>query len=154
MPPESREEESSDLFEDTYPSPPDALPDWAVSEAADWRRLDEFDILAKAEERTGLSLDVKRVSLPAGVWGVHLVRGERGRIFINTALPLLWRRFALFHELYHLLYHTKGARFWQRSFVSMESFENRADTFAWAALWPEWEENQYRDWAEAEPWRC
>ena len=121
MPPESREEESSDLFEETYPSPPDALPDWAVSEAADWRRLDEFDILAKAEERTGLSL---------------------------------WRRFALFHELYHLLYHTKGARFWQHSFVSMESFENRADTFAWAALWPEWEENQYHDWAEAEPWQC
>ena len=22
----------------------------------------------------------------------------------------------------------------------MESFENRADTFAWAALWPEWSE--------------
>lgn len=154
MPPESREEESSDLFEETYPSPPASLPDWAVSEAADWRRLDEFDILAKAEERTGLSLDVKRVSLPAGVWGIHLVRGERGRIFINSMLPLLWRRFALFHELYHLLYHTKGARFWQRSFVSMESFENRADTFAWAALWPEWEENQYHDWAEAEPWQC
>ena len=36
----------------------------------------------------------------------------------------------------------------------MESFENRADTFAWAALWPEWEENQYHDWAEAEPWQC
>lgn len=151
---ESREEESSDLFEETYPSPPDALPDWAVNEAAEWRRLDEFDILAKAEERTGLSLDIKRVSLPVGVWGIHLVRGERGRIFINSMLPLLWRRFALFHELYHLLYHTKGARFWQHSFVSMESFENRADTFAWAALWPEWEENQYHDWAEAEPWQC
>ena len=72
----------------------------------------------------------------------------------RRAFPLLWRRFALFHELYHLLYHTKGARFWQQSFVSMESFENRADTFAWAALWPEWEENQYHDWAEAEPWQC
>ena len=153
MQPESREEESSDVFEESYPSPPDVLPEWAASEAEEWRMLDEFDILAKAEERTGLSLDIKRVSLPAGVWGIHLVRGERGRIFINSLLPPLWRRFALFHELYHLLYHTKGARFWQRSFVSMESFENRADTFAWAAVWPEWEEGQYHDWTEAESWR-
>ncbi len=139
--------------EESYPLPPESLPDWAAEEASEWQRLDEFDILAKAEERTGLSLDIKRVSLPAGVWGVHLVHGERSRIFINSALPLLWQRFALFHELYHLLYNTKGARFWSRSFVSMESFENRADTFAWAALRPEWEEAQYRDWAEAETWQ-
>lgn len=154
LPKTSREEEAEDLLEEQYPEPPARLPEWAVSEAAEWRLLDDFDILAKAEERTGLSLDIKRVALPSGVWGIHLVRGERGRIFINSMLPLLWRRFALFHELYHLLYHTKGARFWSRSFVSMESFENRADTFAWAALWPEWEEGQYRDWDGEESWPC
>ncbi len=152
MRPESREKAAADVFEEPHPPIPGSLPDWAVEEASEWRRLDEFDILAKAEERTGLSLDIKCVSLPAGVWGIHLVRGERGRIFVNSALQPVWRRFAMFHELYHLLYHTKGARFWSRSFVSMESFENRADTFAWAALWPEWEESQYSDWTESEPW--
>ena len=131
---------------DDFPSPPLTIPEWARQEGSQWQRLDEFDILAKAEELTGLSLDIKYESLPAGVWGIHLVRGERGRILINSQLSLFWRRFAIFHELYHLLYHTKGARFWKHTFVSMESFENRADSFAWAAAWPEWEENQYCDW--------
>lgn len=154
MPPKNKqtieEEDFSDSFEETFPTPPEALPAWAVEEASEWRLLDDFDILAKAEERTGLTLEIQRVALPAGVWGVHLVRFERGRIFINSLLSPLWQRFALFHELYHLLYHTKGARFWSHSFVSMESFENRADLFAWAALWPEWEENHYDNWAETE----
>lgn len=158
MPLKNREKEESELtdsFEETFPTPPETLPEWAVKEASEWRLLDDFDILVKAEEYTGLALEIQRVALPAGVWGVHLVRFERGRIFINSLLSPLWQRFALFHELYHLLYHTKGARFWSRSFVSMESFENRADLFAWAALWPEWEENHYEGWAdlEAESWQ-
>lgn len=141
-----KEEETDEEFLCDFPSPPDRIPEWALKESGEWQRLDEFDILAKAEELTGLRLDIKLVSLPSGVWGIHLVRGERGCIFVNSQLPPIWRRFAMFHELYHLLYHTKGARFWSHTFVSMESFENRADTFAWAAIWPEWEENQYCDW--------
>ncbi|WP_281679839.1 ImmA/IrrE family metallo-endopeptidase [Synergistes jonesii] len=129
-----------------YPSPPERIPEWASVESREWRRLDEFDILAKAEALTGLTLEIKNALLPSGVWGIHLVRGERGRIIVNAALSPFWRRFAVFHELYHLLHNTKGARFWQSTFFSMESFENRADAFAWAAVWPEWEENQYCDW--------
>lgn len=133
-------------FNEIFPTPPRQLPLWATEEAKEWQRLDDFNLLAKAEERTGLILDIKYESLPSGVWGIHLVRGERGRVFINTALSIFWRRFALYHELYHLLYHTKGAKFWQHTYFSMESFENRADTFAWAAIWPEWENNDYEDW--------
>ncbi|MEG1823342.1 MAG: ImmA/IrrE family metallo-endopeptidase [Cloacibacillus sp.] len=129
-----------------FPLPPESIPQWAAQEAAHWQRLGEFELLAEAEERTGLTLELKYADLPSSVWGIHLVRRERGRIFINTRLPLLWRRFAIFHELYHLLNDTKGAKFWSHACVSMESFENRADLFAWAALWPEWEENQYCDW--------
>ena len=145
LPENNAEELEEDSFED-FPSPPPVIPEWARLEGSRWQRLDEFDILAKAEELTGLSLDIKYEPLPVGVWGIHLVRGERGRVFVNSRLPLFWRRLAIFHELYHLLNHTKGARFWQHTFVSMESFENRADSFAWASVWPEWEENQYCDW--------
>ena len=83
-----------------------------------------------------------------GVWGVHVIRGERCRFIINLQLPLFWRRFALFHELHHLLYDTRGESFWKQTYVCMESFEKQADLFAWAAIWPEWEENQYSDWKE------
>ena len=117
-----------------------------MEEGKDWQRRSEFDILTKAEEATGLSIDLKYEPLPSGVWGIHLVRGERGRIYVNSSLPLIWRRFAIFHEIYHLLKHTKGARFWSNTYQPMESFENRADTFAWAALWPEWSEGDYSDW--------
>lgn len=129
-----------------YPSPPERIPEWASTESRQWRRLDEFDILVRAEELTGLTLEIKNEDLPSGVWGIHVVRGERGRIIVNASLSPFWHRFAVFHELYHLLYNTKGERFWQNTLFSMESFENRADTFAWAAAWPEWEENQYCDW--------
>jgi Zn-dependent peptidase ImmA (M78 family) len=131
-----------------FPSPPEHIPDWATEAAKEWQRASEFDILAKAEEYTGLALEIKYVSLPESVWGIHIVRGERGRICVNSLLPLLWRRFAIFHELYHLLNNTKGARFWSHTFVSMESIENRADTFAWAAIWPEWSDGDYADWLE------
>lgn len=130
------------------PEPPTELLPWAVEEAREWQRLDEFDILAKAEERTGLRLEIKYESMPEQVWGIHVVRSGRGRIIINSLLPLIWRRFALYHELYHLLYHKKGAKFWTHTFASMDSFENRADAFAWAALWPEWNGGEYSDWAQ------
>lgn len=136
-----------DNFFDDLPAPPERMPSWALEEAREWQRLDEFNLLAKAEETTGLTLEIKYEALPSGVWGIHLVRGERGRLFINSLLPLVWRRFAVFHELYHLLHHKKGAKFWTNTFESMESFENRADLFAWAALWPEWSEGDYADWA-------
>ena len=125
--------DTEDLWE-CIPSPPEEIPHWAIHEGRGWQRLSEFEILARAEEI-------------AGVWGIHIVRGKRGRIYINSVLPLVWRRFALFHETYHLLNHRKGHRFWSHTFESMESFENRADTFAWAALWPEWSEGDYSDWA-------
>ncbi len=137
--------DSEDVFAD-LPTPPEVIPDWAQQEGRLWQRLSEFDILANAEEQTGLSLELKYEDLPVGVWGIHLVRCERGRICVNSSLPPVWRRFALFHEIYHLLNHSKGAAFWAKTFVSMESFENRADLFAWAALWPEWTEGDYSDW--------
>lgn len=134
-------------FSELVPSPPEEIPLWAVNEGREWHRLSNFDVLARAEEITGLSLELMFETLPAGVWGIHIVKGKRGRIYINSILPLIWRRFALFHEIYHLLNHRKGARFWTHTFESMESFENRADFFAWAALWPEWSEGDYSDWA-------
>ncbi|MEG1641638.1 MAG: ImmA/IrrE family metallo-endopeptidase [Synergistaceae bacterium] len=133
-------------FNEEMPLPPELIPSWAETEGAEWQRLSDFDILAKAEEKTGLVLEIKYEILPDGVWGIHLVRGERGRIFVNSQLSLFWRRFAIFHEVYHLLNHTKGASFWKHTFNSMESFENRADLFAWAAMWSEWKENDYIDW--------
>lgn len=136
-----------DYLSDALPVPPERIPDWAAHEAKAWQRLDDMDILIGAENATGLRLEIKYEALPVGVWGIHLVRGERGRIFINSLLPLIWRRFAIFHELYHILHHTKGAKFWTHTFESMESFENRADLFAWAVLWPEWSEGDYADWA-------
>lgn len=129
------------------PSPPDKIPEWAMREGEEWQRQSEFEILAKAEEITSLSLELMFEPLPAGVWGIHIVRGKRGRIYINSNLPLIWRRFSIFHEIYHLLKHRKGYHFWTHTFESMESFENRADSFAWAALWPEWSEGDYSDWA-------
>ena len=144
--PEALNEAAEDWFSEEMPVPPLSLPDWALEEALPWQRLGDFELLARAEEETGLSLEIKYVALPAGVWGIHLVRGERGRIIINSVLLPQWRRFAVFHELYHLLHHSKGAQFWSHTFVSMESFENRADYFGWAAVKPEFEENQYCDW--------
>ena len=66
MPPENNELATEELFED-YPSPPAELPEWAVRESLEWRRLGEFDLLAKAEEKTGLRREIKYEPLPAGV---------------------------------------------------------------------------------------
>lgn len=145
MLPKNRQD--SDSVYENMPSTPDFIPEWARIESTEWQRLSEFEIITKAEEATGLCLDLIYETLPPGVWGIHIVRGQRGRIYINSLLSLIWRRFAIFHEIYHLLNHSKGARFWTHTFVSMESFENRADVFAWAALWPEWSEGDYSDWA-------
>lgn len=146
MPPKRRSSEAEEIY-DEVPSPPETIPAWAEQEGREWQRLSDFEILAKAEEATGLTLELMYEELPVGVWGIHIVHGEHGRVYINSMLSLIWRRFAAFHEIYHLLNHRKGAKFWTHTFESMESFENRADTFAWAALWPEWNDGDYADWA-------
>lgn len=129
------------------PVPPEEIPMWAQHDAKQWQRLDEFEILSKAEDATGLALEIKYFELPDEMWGMHIVHGAHGRICVNCALSPLWRRFAIFHELYHLLNNTKGARFWTCTYVSMDSIEHRADSFAWAAIWPEWSEGDYADWS-------
>jgi Zn-dependent peptidase ImmA (M78 family) len=134
-------------FSEDLPTPPESMPKWALKEGKHWHRLCDFDILAQAEEMTGLTLELKYESLPAAVWGIHIVRGQRGRVYINSSLSLFWRRFAIFHEVYHLLNNTKGVSFWKRTFVSMEGIEKAADNFAWAAVWPEWIEGDYSDWS-------
>lgn len=144
-----------DVFEaEDFPNPPDELPQWAIHEAQEWVGLDEFEILARAEARTGLTLDVKREFLPAEVWGIHLVRKKRGRIFINKRLPDFWQRFALFHELYHLLNHTKGEKFWSETFFAVSSFESQADTFAWAAVKSDWQDKEYYDWGKPDEYEA
>lgn len=105
-----------------------------------WRRLDRFDLEVKAETLSGLEVEIRSVDLPESVWGLHVARGDRARLCINGRLPHRWQRFALFHELYHLLYHTEGEHFWQQTFQPMSRFESEADLFAWAVVWPEWSE--------------
>ena len=73
LPENNAEELEEDSFED-FPSPPPVIPEWARLEGSRWQRLDEFDILAKAEELTGLSLDIKYEPLPVGVWGIRRAR--------------------------------------------------------------------------------
>ena len=121
-----------------FPSPPEFLPEWARREGEPWSGMDDFSILVRAEEQTGKVLDIAYPRLPGGVWGFHLVRGKRAGIFVNSLLPLPWRRFALFHELFHLLNHRKGAEFWLGTAAPPSSFEHQADLFAWAAAFREW----------------
>jgi Zn-dependent peptidase ImmA (M78 family) len=102
--------------------------------------LNNFDIEVRAENLSGRQVEIRYVALPAGVWGIHVARGNRVRLCVNSLLPLLWRRFAMFHELHHLLSHSEGERFWQQTFHPMSRFENEADLFAWAVIWPEWVE--------------
>ena len=128
-----------------FPSAPDFIPDWAIREGAEWAGLDEFSILVKAESRTGKVLELDYQDLPSGTWGVHVVRGRRGMIIVNNRLPLSWRRFALFHELYHLLEHNGGSDLWTRTATPMSSFERQADLFAWGVINQEWS----RCWAHA-----
>lgn len=121
-----------------YPLPPEFFPSWALREAKEWSGIDEFSLLVRAEEKTGKKLEVSYVPLPSDSWGFHLLRGNRAAFFVNSKLPPFWRRFALFHELYHLLEHRGGPDFWERTATPLSSFEHQADLFAWAAVMNEW----------------
>lgn len=122
-----------------FPDPPENIPEWAAKAACEWTGLDDFSLLVKAEERTGKFIDLEYPPLPPKTWGFHIVRGRRAGIFVNGLLPERWKRFALFHELYHLLEHKKGEAFWERTATPLSSFEQQADLFAWAAALKEWE---------------
>lgn len=121
-----------------FPDPPERIPDWANEAAIKWRKLGNFDIEVQAEAETGLQVEIRYVDLPDGVWGLHIARYERASLCINKRLPFLWQRFALFHELYHLISHEEGEHFWQQTFHPISRFESEADLFAWAVVWPEW----------------
>jgi Zn-dependent peptidase ImmA (M78 family) len=92
----------------------------------------------KAEESSGLRVEICFAPLPETVWGLHVARGDRVRLCINSALPDIWKRFAAYHELYHLIAHSMGESFWKQTFNPISKFETEADMFAWAAIWPEW----------------
>lgn len=129
-----------------FPSPPEVLPSWALEAAKPWQRKDEFDVLVMAEEMCGRTLEIRYVPLPKGMWGFHICRTSRGAILINSQLPPFWRRFTLFHEIYHLLNHPKGQAFFERTLQPISRFEREADEFAWAVVWPEWSEGDYQGW--------
>ncbi|MDR1966321.1 MAG: ImmA/IrrE family metallo-endopeptidase [Synergistaceae bacterium] len=137
-------EGAGDNFGDApeFPVPPEKIPDWADKEAAMWRGLGNFDLEVRAEERSGLVVEIRQTPLPESVWGMHIARGKRVRLCVNSSLPRVWRRFALFHELYHLIAHTEGEYFWSQTFNPISRFESEADMFAWAAIWPEWTEGE------------
>lgn len=121
-----------------FPNPPEHIPAWALKEAEPWTGLDEFDILVKAETETRRTLELREAILPPTLWGLHVARGQRARIYLNRQLPALWKRFTLFHELYHLLHHKRGEAFWAATATPLSSFEFQADMFAWAAIRPDW----------------
>lgn len=131
----------ADAFE--FPDPPLSIPDWATRDARAWQRLSFFDIEVKAEEESGLEVEIRRVDLPASVWGLHIARGDRARLCINSRLPFPWDRFAAFHELYHLLCHTEGEAFWSMTLHPLSRFESEADMFAWAAIEPDFADMEY-----------
>lgn len=134
----TRDQISAEDSEPELPTPPERIPEWAFREAEEWRRLSEFDIEVRAEERTGREVEIRSVPLPSSVWGLHVSRGARVRIIANASLPGIWRRFALFHELHHLLFDSRGEAFWSQTFQPLTKFESEADMFAWAAIWPDW----------------
>lgn len=128
-------DEESPLFEE--PKRPEHLSPLALERAKEWARLDTFDLLVKAEELTGRIVDLKKTSLGPRLWGFifHEPEGLHSRIFINTDLPELWQRFALYHELHHLLYDsTQGVGVYEHSLENVRRFEVVADDFAWAVI--------------------
>ncbi len=125
-----------------FPAPPEFFPPWVREESASWRNMSEFDVLVKAEEVSGKRIDVRKEVMPASLWGLHVARKERVMIFVNAALPPFWRRFAFFHEIYHVLHHRMGEEFWRRTATPLSSFEHQADLFAWGVLWREWQEGE------------
>ena len=128
--------ESCEVFD--FPVPPDVIPKWALDEASIWRGLSRFDMEVRAEECSGLEVEIRQAPLPRSVWGFHVSRGNRVRLCVNSELPDIWRSFATFHELYHLISHSMGERFWRHTYQPLSKFESEADLFAWAAIWPEW----------------
>lgn len=130
-----------------FPAPPDVLPDWAIREAGQWRRKNDFDIEILAERRCPYQVEIRYVDLPKSVWGLHVARAGRARLCVNALLPAPWRRFALFHELYHLISreHDGGENFWRHTFQPLSKFESEADMFAWAVVLPEWNEDGWDD---------
>lgn len=120
-----------------FPIPPDSIPGWAESEGLPWQGLASFDIVTLAEKRTGKKLEIRNEDLPSSLWGLHVARGSRVRIIVNGNLPSFWQRFALFHELFHVLEHRRGEDFWNRTATPMSSFESQADLFAWAVVMAE-----------------
>ena len=68
---ESREEESSVLFEETYPSPPDALPDWAV------KILRNKEIIAVDQDKLGKQgIRLTPFEENRSVWARQLANGD------------------------------------------------------------------------------
>lgn len=135
-----RPEERNDAESLDFPAPPETIPAWAQSEAKKWRGLRDFDIEVQAEANCPYQVEIRYVDLPGSVWGLHVARDGRARLCVNRSLPSLWKRFALFHELYHLLSHSEGEYFWSQTFQPLSKFESEADLFAWAVVWPEWSE--------------
>ena len=77
--------ESGEAFE--YPAPPEVIPEWALDEASIWRKLSRFDMEVRAEERSGMAVEIRLAPLPASVWGLHVARGNRVRLCVNSELP-------------------------------------------------------------------
>ncbi|MDY3868879.1 MAG: ImmA/IrrE family metallo-endopeptidase, partial [Pyramidobacter sp.] len=88
-----------------FPNAPECIEPSILREASEWQGLDEYDILVKLEERTGLEAEIAKVPLGADMWGFTYTSREmnRCRIHINRTLPRFWQEFALFHEIHHLL---------------------------------------------------
>lgn len=134
-----------------FPVPPREIPTWARDAAKKWQGLRDFDIEVQAETLCPYQVEIRYVDLPKSVWGLHIVRGEHAGLCVNRGLPSHWQRFALFHELYHLISHSKGEHFWSQTFQPLTKFECEADLFAWAAVlpeWPEWSDDEGEEWCE------
>lgn len=123
-----------------FPAPPETIPAWAQREAERWQGLRDFDIEVQAEASCPYQVEIRYVELPRAVMGLHVARRGRVRLCVNRDLPMFWRRFALFHELYHLLSHSESEHFWSQTFQPLSKFESEADLFAWAVMWSDWTE--------------
>ena len=119
--------EDESLFE--FPEPPESIPDWADTQAKDWRGLDFFDIEVRAEALSGRRVEIMRVNLPVSVWGMQISKKGRVRLCVNSALPSLWQRFALFHELYHLLSHTGGGTLLETDIAALVAIRGGGGSF-------------------------
>lgn len=137
--PEARARTEPETFD--FPSIPETIPNWAWTEAKKWRGLRDFDIEVLAEAACPFEVEIRYTDLPKSVWGLHISRGKRVRLCVNKSLPSRWRRFALFHELFHLLGHSEGEHFWSQTLQPLSKFESEADLFAWAVVLPEWQES-------------